>query len=437
MRRSRLIFFSLLPLAFLFRLFVGLCSEFRDSDTKQIYLLGLKFYTTHAWPYFGPDVIWGEVQIPGALQALLVGAPFFVLHIPEAPYILLNLLSFAALCLLAWYCCKRLPELPRWFVWSWLLTAPWVLNLSTSVYNPSYVLPGSILFFVAALETYPQTSKHVIAPRLANFMMGFALFWVMQLHLSWVVLVPYVLVAFYYQARKGAATFLRALAWFAGGAAITGSLLLPSYLKYGLAGGTGGTASALTLNTANLTAFWGILTRSLSFASFEVPRFLGPHTAERLNFIRQEPWLIPFVVFLLVVGTAQVITLIVCWFRRDEKHEDWKAIKYLMLFNVCLVYLSFLFSIKPPQSNHLYVTLPISMIYSLYCWNRFLNNNRRQVFARRFAMIVIVCGVVFHVGLALHNRRTISLYTERPLIESAIQNKDYKILGERRPNTLY
>ena len=93
-------------------------------------------------------------------------------------------MSFASLCLLAWYCCKRLPEMPRWFVWSWLLTAPWVLDLSTSVYNPSYVLPGSILFFVGALEIYPYTSKHVIAPRLANFMMGFALFWVMQLHLS-------------------------------------------------------------------------------------------------------------------------------------------------------------------------------------------------------------------------------------------------------------
>src|SRR6267143_5703125 len=103
-RRRKLIFFSLLLLAFLFRLFFGLCSQFRDSDTKQIYLLGLKFYTTWAWPYFGPDVVWGKIQIPCALQALLVGAPFFVLPIPEAPYILLNVLSFAALCLLAWYC---------------------------------------------------------------------------------------------------------------------------------------------------------------------------------------------------------------------------------------------------------------------------------------------------------------------------------------------
>jgi hypothetical protein len=436
-RRRRLIFFSLLLLAFLFRLFVGLCSQFRDSDTKQIYLLGLKFYTTHTWPYFGPDVIWGEVQIPGALQALLVGAPFFVLPIPEAPYILLNLLSFAALCLLAWYCCKRLPEMPTWFVWSWVLTAPWVLDLSTSVYNPSYVLPGSILFFVGALEIYPYTSKQVLSPRLANFMMGFALFWVMQLHLSWVLLVPYVVAALFFQARKGAATFLRALAWFVCGATITGSLLLPTYLKYGFLNGAGGTTSTIVLNTQNATSLWGILIRSLSFASYEVPRFLGPHTAERLAFLKQEPWLIPFVVFLFVTGTLQVIALIVSWFRRDDKHEDWKAIKYLLLINVCIIYVSFLFSIKPPQSNHLYVTLPIPIFYSLYCWRRFLSNNRWHVFARRFALLVIVCGVIFHVGLALHNRRLISLYTERPVIESAIVNKDYKILGDRRPNTLY
>ena len=431
-RRPRLLFFSLLLLAFLFRLFVGLCSRFRDSDTKQIYLLGLKFYTTHAWPYFGPDVVWGEIQIPGALQALLVGGPFFLLPIPEAPYILLNVLSFAALCLLAWYCSKHLPEMPRWFVWSWLLTAPWVLDVSTTVYNPSYLLPGSILFFVGALEIYPLTSKNVIAPRWANFMMGLALLWVMQLHLSWAVLVPYLLLAFYYQARKGV-VFIRALVWFALGAAVTGSLLVPTYFQYGFARGAGGTTSAIRLNPENLTALWGILIRSLSFATFEVPRLLGPHTAERLAFLKQERWLVPFAAFLFVVGTAQAIALIVSWFLRHQQHEDWKAIKYLMLCNVLILYVCFLFSIKPPQSNHLYVTLPIPMIYSLYCWSRLLKSRRWQV----FAMVFIACGVIFHTGLALHNRPLISLYPERPVIESAIVNKDYKILGDRRPNTLY
>lgn len=83
-RRSQILFFSLLLLAFLFRLFFGLCSQFRDPDTKQIYLLGLKFYTTGTWPYFGPDVT-NTIQIPGALQGLVVGLPFYVLPIPEGP----------------------------------------------------------------------------------------------------------------------------------------------------------------------------------------------------------------------------------------------------------------------------------------------------------------------------------------------------------------
>lgn len=435
-RIRQITFLSLLSLAFLFRLWFGLCSQFQDSDAKQIYLLGLKFYTTGAWPYFGPDVIWGEVQIPGALQALLVGAPFFVLPIPEAPYILLNILSFASLCLLAWYSCKRLPELPAWFVWSWLLTAPWLLDLSTTIYNPSYVLTGSILFFVGALEVVPFTSRNIIPPRVAYFMMGFALCWVMQLHMSWVILVPYVGLAFFFQVRNSSnprMAILLGCAWFILGASVTGSLLLPTYLKYGLSGGTGGTASTIAFNPANLTAWWGILIRSISFASFEVPRLLGPHTAERLAFLKQEIWLSPFVAFLLAVGTAQVIVLLVSWFFRDHVQKDWKAIKYLLLFNVCLTYLSFLFSIKAPQSNHLYVTLPIPMIYSLYCWSRILNGLRWQ----RFAGVFIACGIIFHMGLAVHRRPRVSLYPERQIIESAIENKNYKILGERRPNTLY
>jgi len=103
--KRRLVFISLLALAFLFRFSYGLCSQFLDEDTKQIYLLGLRFYTTGAWPYFGPDVT-HSIQIPGALQALLVGLPFYLLPLPEAPYLLLNILSFSALCFFAWYCSR-------------------------------------------------------------------------------------------------------------------------------------------------------------------------------------------------------------------------------------------------------------------------------------------------------------------------------------------
>lgn len=435
-RSRRLVFLCLLLLAFLFRLGYGLSSPFQDEDPKQIYLLGLKFYATGAWPYFGPDVT-PTIQVPGALQGLVVGLPLYVLPIPEAPYLLLNLLTFASLCFFAWYCSKRLPEIPKWFVWSWLLSAPWTLNVSTHIFNPSYVLPGAILFFVGAIEIYPFLSRGLISRHWANFMMGISLFWIMQFHLSWVVLVPYVLLSFYFQFRKVGQGALSSLAWFAGGAVITGSFLVPTFMKYGLAAGMGSTNETVGLNSEhlwrNLNIVEGVLGRFVSLASFELPRFIGPNTAARLAFMRQNLWLVPFVVFLTLVGILQCVALLVLWFRKNPPHKDWKASKYFTLATVVLLYLSFLFSLKAPASHTFYVTFPVAMLYSLYCWSEFLKKRGWQTFAKVF----IVCGLIFDVGLAASNLRQVSLYRERDKIVEAIRAKDYRLLGERRAGARY
>ena len=99
--RKKPIFIVALILVFFFRLAYGLCLDFRSAvgDERQIYLIGLKYHTTGEWPYFGPDVT-NTIQIPGALQGLVVGLPWSVLPTPEAPYILLNILSFFSLCFL-------------------------------------------------------------------------------------------------------------------------------------------------------------------------------------------------------------------------------------------------------------------------------------------------------------------------------------------------
>jgi hypothetical protein len=129
---------ALLLLLFAYRLAFGLATEFWFVDDLQVYLIGLKFYTTGQWPFFGPDLVFPSLsQIPGALQGLLVGLPFFVAPVPEAPFVLLNMLSFAALVLLAWYARRRLPMLPRWLVYGLALTLPWALFYSTHVVNPS------------------------------------------------------------------------------------------------------------------------------------------------------------------------------------------------------------------------------------------------------------------------------------------------------------
>jgi hypothetical protein len=367
----------------------------------------------------------------------VVGLPFYLLPIPEAPYVLLNILSFLSLCFFAWYCTRRLPEIPKWFVWSWLLTAPWTLNLSTHIYNPSYVLPGAILFFVAAIETYPFLSLGIVPRRWANFMMGLSLFWIMQFHLSWVVLVPFLALSFYFQFKESERRALSSLLWFAGGAVITGSFLLPTFIKYGLAGGMGSTNESVGFNSDNLLRHLniveGVLGRFLSFASFELPRFIGDNTAARLAFMKGNRWLIPIVIFLTLVGILQCVAMLVLWFKKAHSQKDWKAVKYFTLGTVILLYVSFLFSVKSPHSHTFYVTFPVVMLYSLYCWSEFLKKSSWQ----KFAAVFILCGLVFDVGLAATNLRQVSIYVERAKVAAAIKARDYRLLGERRAGARY
>ena len=67
----------------------------------------------------------------------------------------MNVLSLSALAAFAWYVRRRLPSLPAWLVYGWLLTASWTLNFSTHVVNVSYLLPAGIVFFIGFLEAVP------------------------------------------------------------------------------------------------------------------------------------------------------------------------------------------------------------------------------------------------------------------------------------------
>lgn len=418
----------LLIIVYSFRLFFGLCSEFWFTDEKEIYLLGLKFYTTGEWPYFGPDVVYTKSQIPGALLPLLVGLPFYILPIPEAPYLLLNILSLLSLCLLSWYCSKRTPEVPRWFIWSWILTAPWTLNYSTHILNISYILTGAVLFFVGAMESFPFLRKKVIPLPWANFMMGISLFWIFQLHMSWTILIPFLLASFYFQYKTLGKKIFLSFLQFTFGALLSVSLVIPTFLKYGLLAGTGSTGSNIQFNPTNLLHFFTVLARFLSFASFELPRFIGPHTLQRVEFLKQNLWVSPFTVFVGLVGIIQPIVMIILWFSKKHSQKDWRLIKYFTLITVLVVYFSFTFSIKGPSSHTFYVVFPVAMIFSFYCWSTFLKSHRWRV----FAVIFIVCGIIFHIGLAISKAPERSLYKDRSLPSLAIEKKDYRILGERR-----
>jgi hypothetical protein len=264
-------------------------------------------------------------------------------------------------------------------------------------------------------------------------MMGFSFFWVFQLHLSWIILVPFLLASVYFQLRDfGRRTFL-SLFGFISGALLSGSLAIPTFLKYGLKMGTGGTGLNVRFHPANLLEFFTVLARYLSLASFEISRFIGADNAGRLDFFKGNPWVTPFALFAGLVGIIQPILMLFLWFYKKDTGKDWRGIKYFSLITLILVYLSFSFSVKGPSSHAFYVVLPVVMVYSFYCWGIFF---KKKIW-RTVAALLIISGLIVHACLAISKGPGRSLYKDRSIPKLAIEKKDYHLLGERRPFSLY
>jgi hypothetical protein len=423
------------------RLWFGLSSEFFSEDETQIYLMGLRYYATGEWPYFGPDVVWTRSEIPGALQPLLVGLPLRIAPFPESPFILLNVLSFAALAVLSWYIARRVPSVPRWLIWVWVLTAPWTLHFSTHVINPSYVIPAAVLFFLGLFEAIPSLSLGVLSPRLAFLLMGAAITWTMQIHMSWPVLMPYAAVAWLARRRFGPAAMARSAAWLAIGAAIPGLLLAPTLVRYGLHAGSAGSnvAPHLVRPDKILTT----LAQFFSFASLEINRFIATDDAKRWAFFEDHLWLVPAAAVVLVAGLVQPIWMLVSWFREPaapklatESRErrrapavpGWLTMRRLVAFTVALIYGSYWFVAVDPQAHAFYVVAPLAFIFAASCWS-IIDSPRR----RRVAAVVLGANIILHAALAWLQAPEHSLYRNRAVVAAAIREKQPEMFGHRRP----
>jgi hypothetical protein len=434
---------AFLVAAFAFRLFYGLSMPFWYEDERQVYLIGLQSFTTGEWPHYGADVVWTGGRVPGALLGWLIRAPLSVLAIPESPAILLNLLSLAALAFFSWYLTRRFSRVPRWLIWSSLFVLPWTLNFSTHVVNPSYVLCGAVLFFTGFFETVPAISRRIIDARLAWALMGFGLFWILQLHMSWVLLPPFVIAAFVLGLRGGeSATRARPVAnafiGFIAGSAVPAMFLLPTILRDGVGAG----------QVEGLVEFqpqhpWGLVTstaRMLSFASFETNRFLGLSTAERVLVFWREPWVLPFALVVTAAGWLHPLWVLVSAFRPHRASgappaevREWRAVRWLFALSVLLVWLSFFWSVRGPQAHSFYLMLPVATLFAFNAWNiRAGACGGRLPGFERLAVAVVVSSIVLHTGLAIDRWSRLSLYADRDVVAAAIEAREYRHLGERR-----
>jgi hypothetical protein len=428
MPRSQLI--ALLAVAFALRLVYGLASELFGPDEVQIFLIGLQYYTTGAWPLYGPDVVYTHTQLPGALQGLLVGGPLFLVAQPEAPYVVLNLLSLGALALLAWYIGRRLPQVPRWFLWPWVFFSPWTLCYSTHIINQSYVLPSAILFFVGAYEIVPALRIGALSMRTAFICLGAGLLCMTQLHLSAALLGVVAVIALALLARRDRRALVAGFPWLAAGALLGGLTLIPTLVHDGLGALKAYAGSNVQSEPASLLYVPALVARFFSFGSFEMARFIGGNTEQRIDFLFQFPWAAPFVVIASAFGVAQTVWLVVSLFRPQRDSAHWAGVCAATLMLLLLAAAAFMLSVKGPASHVLYALLPAVLIYAFYCWAPLL----ARPAGRRAAIALLVCGAVSLTALGIRNFNLRSLYTNRPLVMRAIIEKNHRLVGERRPD---
>jgi hypothetical protein len=356
---------------------------------------------------------------------------------PESPIVFLNVLSFAALALLAWYLSRRLPDVPRWLIWTSLFTLPWTLNFSTHIVNPSYVLAGAVMFFVGFFEAMPQLSRRIVSFTVAWSMMGAGLLFVMQLHMSWVLLVPYVAAALLSVAltERRVRAIASAIGAFAAGAAIPGILLAPTILRFGW--NAGHVEGAVAFHQQSPFEFVTTAARVLSFSSFEVNRFIGMSTAERLLVLWRHPVVALTVIPVVMAGLLQPLWMAISAFRSSgpgtPATQDWMRVRLLMLATVVLITGSYYFSVRGPQAHSFYVVFPVSALFAFTCWDvRARVEGGRLLRLERVAMVALVANMVLHAGLAIDRLHRQSLYVDRGLVVAAIADRNDRYLGDRR-----
>jgi hypothetical protein len=218
------------------------------------------------------------------------------------------------------------------------------------------------------------------------------------------------------------------LVWCGLGASLAGLTIVPTLLRDGLGAVVGRTGENVVFEPTNLLRLPQIVVQFLSLATFEVARFMGPSTHDRLAFLAEFPWAAPAIVVAGLLGAIQVGILLVELFRAHPERKGWRPVRDATLGVLALLVPSFAFSVRAPASHAYYVLLPVVMIYAFYVWSDLL----RIRWVRTAAVVLLVAGALTDVALGIRNFTGRSMYSRRDLVVRAISERDYRLLGERR-----
>lgn len=308
-----------------------------------------------------------------------------------------------------------------------MLFLPWELYLTTDINNASFILFGSVLFFIGFFESIKELSLGIIHLNLCYAMMGFSLFWVMQFHLSWFFFIPFLFTTFLISIIRDWKKAFWGVLFFILGAIPTVSLLVPTLLNFGAERVVSGKGFGQLFDLRNFHLSLIILQRYISIANYEVDYFWDFFKENLTGFFGISPLYLFYYVLSYILkyfAKFQVLILIYLWFIKDHPRPGWKEFKYLALLFYLFIWISFWFTVKWPLTHIYHISYPVIMIYSLYCWYRFVDKKKFVLAAK----IIIIIGIVFQTSFLLIRRHDY-IYKMRPELQMAINQKDYKIFS--------
>ena len=424
MQSKPLIIFLLIIFLVACRIFLGLQINFSHEDYTQIYLIGLENALLDNWSYWGPDVVWSKTRLAGALQGLLVGLPISLTKSIYSPLIFSNLLSSLGPILLAFYAHFRFPKLNLALLISLLLLLPFYLYHGVVVLNTAYLLFSGALLFISVFELYLYRNEMLFnTPYWYFAAIGFALLFTYQLHLTWVMFIPFILVLLVLEYRINKKSCLFCTAALVGGMCLSGSLILPTLLDfydviYSNAEGN------LTFKGTRFLEIFDVFIRFVSFSTFDVTynHDIYKHASN------QSILVFGLLRLLKILGIIQFIFLA---FGTWKIRKDKNLIKALILFGLSILMMTILYMLSNKHlSLRTYILLyPIPLwisfqVYSQWFGKKWFTNTLR-------ASLVLV--FITYGGVVYYNfRGPYSFHSVKNKIEKAIETKNPSEFGNRR-----
>jgi hypothetical protein len=99
-----------------------------------------------------------------------------------------------------------------------------------------------------------------------------------------------------------------------------------------------------------------------------------------------------------------------------------------------LVYVSFWFTYKEPLAHIYYVLIPVVIAFSFMAYRELAG----KTLWRTLGILAVLSSLWFWGGYIEKNLNSPkTLFSDRALVQRAITEKNYHLLGERRPGSLY